>query len=98
MRKTVLAATACFLLLLSLPARAADNGGAAIVADTVIVRPLGIASLVLGTAGFLVSLPFALTSGSVDTAARELVGEPFRFTFTRPLGDFSRKDGFGQDP
>ncbi|MCC6346579.1 MAG: hypothetical protein IT388_05265 [Nitrospirales bacterium] len=68
------------------------------IADTVIVRPLGIASLALGTAGFIVSLPFALISGSVDTTARELVEEPFRFTFTRPLGDFSRKDGVGQDP
>ncbi|MBZ0155826.1 MAG: hypothetical protein K8I29_06365 [Alphaproteobacteria bacterium] len=68
------------------------------IADTLIVRPLGIASLALGTAGFIVSLPFALTSGSVETTARELVGEPFHFTFTRPLGDFSRRDGFGQDP
>jgi len=59
--------------------------------DVVLVRPLGIVSLAAGTAFFIVSLPFTIPSGSVGAAARRLVAEPFKFTFTRPLGE---RDGF----
>ncbi len=55
--------------------------------DVVLVRPLGIVSLAAGTAFFIVSLPFTLPSRSVGTAARRLVAEPFKFTFTRPIGE-----------
>ncbi len=55
-------------------------------ADLVVARPLGLAATVLGTAVFVVSLPFAALAGNVRDPARRLVAEPFKFTFTRPLG------------
>jgi hypothetical protein len=70
-----------------------DRGGD-MVADLVIVRPVGLVASVLGTAGFVISLPFTLLSGSVGDSAHELVGKPFEYTFARPLGDF---DHCGRD-
>lgn len=75
-----------------------DNGVGAIIADTLIVRPIGIVSIAVGTAVFIVALPFALISGSVGTTADELIVKPAEFTFTRDLGDFdSTKTGYYQD-
>ena len=52
------------------------------------VRVLGLGLMVVGTAFFIVALPFALTSGSTGDTWDALVVEPFQFTFTRPLGKF----------
>ena len=52
------------------------------------VRVLGLGLMVVGTAFFIVALPFALTSGSTGDTWDALVVEPFKFTFTRPLGKF----------
>ena len=52
------------------------------------VRVFGIGLLVIGTAVFIVSLPFALTSGSTGDAWTGLIVDPFEYTFTRPLGKF----------
>ncbi len=88
MRKIVILLTACFLLFNS-PAAFADlDEGLVTIGDLVVSRPLGLAVTVLGGAVFIVALPFALTSGSVKDTADVLVGEPFRFTFKRPLGNF----------
>jgi hypothetical protein len=59
----------------------------AIVADTLILRPIGLAAIVAGTAVFIASLPFALITGSTGKAADSLIVEPVRYTFSRPLGD-----------
>ena len=61
--------------------------GFAMVID-VPVRVVGIGLIVIGTAVFIVSLPFALTSGSTGDAWTGLIVDPFEFTFTRPLGKF----------
>jgi hypothetical protein len=78
------------LLLLNSTVAFAQSGDDAFyaVGDLVIARPLGIVSIVVGGAAFIASLPFALTSGSVRNTADLLVGQPFRFTFKRPLGEF----------
>lgn len=55
-------------------------------ADLLIARPGGLAATVLGTAVFIVGLPFTLISGSTEQAAQKLVVEPAQYTFTRPLG------------
>jgi hypothetical protein len=55
-------------------------------ADLIIARPLGLAATVLGTAVFIVALPFSAISGNVSDPARRLIVEPAEFTFTRPLG------------
>lgn len=60
--------------------------GGAMVVDSVVVRPLGLAATVFGSAAFFVSLPFSLMAGNADEAADALVGAPARFTFERPLG------------
>jgi hypothetical protein len=64
--------------------------GADMAADLLLVRPISLIGTVLGTAGFIVSLPFTLPTGSAGDAGRALVGRPFEYTFNRPLGDFQR--------
>ena len=58
-------------------------------ADLIVVRPLSLVGLALGSAIFVAGLPFSLPSGNVKDVARELVGRPLEYTFNRPLGDFS---------
>ncbi len=90
MSKRVIILILCFLLLNTTAAFAQTDEAFLAIGDLVISRPLGLTVTVIGTAVFIVSLPFALTSGSVKDTADILVGEPFRFTFKRPLGDFTR--------
>ena len=52
------------------------------------IRILSLGLVMVGTAFFIVALPFALSSGSTGDAWDALVAEPFQFTFTRPLGKF----------
>ena len=59
---------------------------ASMVGDLFVLRPLGLAATVLGTAFFLISLPFTAASGDADLAAQKLVKEPGKFTLDRPLG------------
>lgn len=91
MKKMVVLLLSSFLCVLFLcpVAMPADSDKApAVIADTVAVRPVGLASILIGSVVFIVSLPFAITSGSVGETADTLIGEPFRFTFERPVGDF----------
>jgi hypothetical protein len=66
-----------------------ENDGAAMIADVVIARPLCLAATAIGSAFFILSLPFSLSSKKVGKAAQALVKTPARATFTRPLGDFA---------
>ncbi len=58
----------------------------AMAGDVIFVRPLSLAATILGTATFIVALPFTIPSGSVGSSAKVLIGEPAQYTFTRPLG------------
>src|SRR5262245_24653812 len=84
--------SACCLAGLTLsiasPAGAATDPDAAFF-DAVLGRPVGLAATVIGSATFVIALPFTAASGSIKSSADSLVGKPGRFTFTRPLGDFS---------
>lgn len=62
--------------------------GTEIVFDFIIARPVGIASLAVGTTLFIVSFPLAVLTGSTGDTAHALVGEPFNFTFVRGLGEY----------
>ena len=62
-------------------------GAFAMVID-VPIRILSLGLAIVGTAFFIVALPFALSSGSTGDAWDALVAEPFQFTFTRSLGKF----------
>jgi hypothetical protein len=62
---------------------------AAVATDAVVGRPVGLAATVIGSVFFVVSLPFAATSGSIRESAHSLVVRPARDTFSRPIGDLS---------
>lgn len=62
--------------------------GTEITFDLMIARPVGFMSLALGTSIFVVSLPFAVATGSAGNTADKLVAEPYQFTFVRDLGDY----------
>jgi hypothetical protein len=66
-----------------------DNSYEAVVADALVVRPLGFVATVLGSALFVVALPVAAISGSTHETAEALVLKPARFTFKRQMGDMS---------
>jgi hypothetical protein len=55
--------------------------------DVLVARPLGIAAGIVGTAVFIVSLPFTIPTKSVDAAAEMFILEPFRFSFARQFPD-----------
>jgi hypothetical protein len=54
--------------------------------DGVIGRPLGLATTIIGTTAFLITLPVTIPSDSTSEAAWGLVGRPVGWTFVRPLG------------
>ena len=60
-----------------------------VVTDVLLARPLGLAATIVGAAVFVISLPFSVPTGSVGTVADALVTSPARYTFVRPIGDFS---------
>jgi hypothetical protein len=89
--KTKLLLPACVLAVaLALPQNVAagEADGAAIAADVIIARPLCFAATVVGSAFFLLALPFAAITREVPSTANALVVTPAKATFTRPLGDF----------
>lgn len=95
-RNRAVLALAAAALLASAATRADDYSmqagdhapaGIAMALDLALARPLGIGATVLGTAVFLVGLPFELLAGNVADPARKLIVEPARFTFVRPLGE-----------
>lgn len=84
-------------LLLSMPqwAVAASSSSSVVVeepsalamtGDLVIARPILLAVTVIGTAVFLVSLPFSLLGGNAGEAGKTLVVGPAVNTFVRCLG------------
>ena len=82
------------VVLLAITFCAVNNGRAEdnsleVVADMTLVRPGCLLVTVLGSAAFVVCLPFAATSKSISKTADTLVVHPAQATFTRPLGDFS---------
>ena len=87
MRKIVMT---LFVAIALIAASGPAFGGYAedIPADVLIIRPVTLVGTVLGTALFIVALPFSIPSGSVKMTAKKLIVEPFKYTFTRPLGEF----------
>ncbi|MGH8482707.1 MAG: hypothetical protein ACRES8_09615 [Nevskiaceae bacterium] len=55
--------------------------------DLVLVRPLSLAGTVIGTAIFVVALPFNALTLNFKDPARRLILEPAKYTFVRKLGD-----------
>ncbi|UCF92323.1 MAG: hypothetical protein JSW39_29330 [Desulfobacterales bacterium] len=67
---------------------AEDPSAGSMMFDFVFVRPVGMASVVVGSVFYVVALPFAALGGNADMAGEKLVKEPFNYTFSRPLGEF----------
>ncbi len=65
-----------------------SGSGEAMLADTLVARPVGLVTTVVGSAVYVVSLPFSLLGGNEKQARQKLVVEPAEFTFKRPLGEF----------
>ena len=84
-------------LMLSLPRLSFAQGieevpsALAMTGDLVIARPFLLVMTVIGTAAYVVSLPFTLVGGNSADAAETLVVGPARATFVRCLG--CRKPG-----
>ena len=89
MKKIFIILMASLLFLTSTAAFAQSNTEGNIIGDALFIRPLGLVSIVAGTAIFVVSLPFAAITKSVPKSAKQLVVDPFNYTFDRPIGDFS---------
>lgn len=54
--------------------------------DLLVMRPLGAVATVLGSAVFVLAIPFTAISDTIPTATEKLVTDPYHFTVTRPLG------------
>ena len=67
---------------------AKEPGSGEMMFDVVVLRPIGAVATVVGSAFWLVSLPFSALGDNVDTATEKMVKEPAAFTFRRPLGEF----------
>ena len=63
-----------------------EPSGASMALDAIVIRPLGLAATIIGSALYVVSLPFSALGGNAKEAGEVLVGKPARFTFKRPLG------------
>lgn len=93
-RKTSQALLLCLTLLLSHWSFAYPVSGAvqeeptalAMTTDLVVVRPAMLAVTVLGSAVWLVGLPFSAAGGNVKGSANTLVLQPAKNTFVRCLG------------
>jgi hypothetical protein len=59
------------------------------VVDALLARPIGLLATIAGSVIFIVSSPFSALGGNIGAAWDNLVVTPARFTFQRPLGDFS---------
>jgi hypothetical protein len=90
--KTKLLTTAVCVLALTLsgvrPASASGSSTVDMVVDVACARPISFAATIGGSILFIVSLPIAATSRSIDKTVHTLVVAPAKDTFTRPLGDF----------
>ena len=65
-----------------------DTDAINMASDIIFARPLGLVATIVGSALFIVSLPFSALGGNVNKASQKLVVDPFNYTFKRPLRKF----------
>ncbi|PSF05065.1 hypothetical protein C7H09_15780 [Marinobacter fuscus] len=88
-RTLIATAAACLLAFSSLGhAQAVDESPSALAmtADALLVRPALLATTIVGSAVYLVSLPFSALGGNAGEAGKVLVLGPAEATFVRCLG------------
>lgn len=93
LNKLALAALITMLASAAVPAaanqgaqRVEDPSTGAMMADLVVARPVGVVITALGTATFLVGLPFIMAGGNLIESGEKLVVGPAQETFNRCLG------------
>ncbi len=59
----------------------------AVVADLLILRPLGMAGTILGAAALVATYPVTVAFNDTPQAEDLLVMKPLHYTFERPLGE-----------
>ncbi|MBP7280149.1 MAG: hypothetical protein KBA66_01135 [Leptospiraceae bacterium] len=81
------------LLNLSLSAKEVPSSGEMIV--ELLVRPIGLGALVVGTGIFAITLPFGILNvaatgslESIKSSGKRLIVAPLLFTFARGVGDY----------
>jgi hypothetical protein len=96
--KTKAITMACMLALAiaGTPRCFASTDPGAVTADVFLARPACLIATILGSAVFVIALPFAALSKSVHQTAHSLVVKPAQATFTRPLGDFTSMTADGE--
>jgi hypothetical protein len=90
MKSKILVTISVLALVLSTSPQAfasEDSDATSMIVDVAVARPFTFALTIVGSALFVVSLPVAVPSGSVNKAARTFVVAPAKDTFTRPVGD-----------
>jgi len=65
-----------------------EKGAGPMLFDLLLIRPVGVAATVIGSALFVVSLPFSAIGGNTKPAYEKMVKEPAKYTFNRRLGDY----------
>jgi hypothetical protein len=88
MKKILALVIAVTFLLASVSAFAGTENDAAVTGDIIFARPLGLIGIVAGAGLFVISLPFAVITHSVDKTSKTLIENPVEYTFSRPVGDF----------
>ncbi len=88
-------ATIAALCLTSIaPTLAAEPNDAAKIGDVILVRPVGVAATVAGTAAFIGLSPLTAIAAiaephdAFEQMADIMIMKPARFTFQRPLGEW----------
>jgi hypothetical protein len=73
---------------------ASTDSGGRVAVDAFLVRPFCLLSTIVGSAIFVISLPIAVPTRSVQSAAHALIVKPAQATFARPLGDLDDLDEY----
>jgi hypothetical protein len=67
-----------------------DPNGLEMALDALVARPATLVVTLVGTAAFVLTLPFSAPTGNVQEAHRKMMVEPYIYTFKRPLGYTNR--------
>jgi amino acid transporter len=76
------------------PATREEPSTAVKLADLILIRPIGVVVSAVSTGFCVVTMPLAFIVGIGEESSRVLVETPWKFTSSRPLGNFKYyKDG-----
>ena len=87
MKKVIVVLIALCMMLSSSVAFGAYDDELDVIGDALLLRPFGLAALVVGSVAYVVTLPIAAITKSVDTTTDVMVRKPYEYTFKRPIGD-----------